>query len=299
MLKDPKARALPENFGGQWLELRSLNVAAPDKQRFPEYSPALRDAMRRETEELFWHIMQQNKPVTEFLSADYTFLNETLAKFYGIDGVQGAEFRQVKLESKTNRRGVITHASVLTVTSDAIRTSPVKRGKWLLENILGITAPPPPPNVPALEEGEKVEANASVRQRLEAHRSKPGCAGCHSLIDPMGFGLEHFNAIGKWRDNDGPVPVDSTGVLTTGQKFSSASELANILLTDRKDTYLRNIVKKMLTYALGRGMEPYDRPAIDTILARMAKDGNTFQSMILAITDSVPFQKRRGDAKTK
>ena len=297
MLKDPKARALPENFGGQWLELRTLNVAAPDKQRFPEYSPALRDAMRRETEELFWHIMQQNKPVTEFLSADYTFLNETLAKFYGIGGVSGGDFRQVKLDPATHRRGVLTHASVLTVTSDSIRTSPVKRGKWLLENILGITAPPPPPNVPALTEGEKVEATASVRARLEAHRTKPGCAGCHSLIDPPGFSLENFNAIGKWRDTDGPAAVDATGVLTTGQKFNGANDLTNILLTDRKDSFLRNVVNKMLTYALGRGMEPYDRPAIDAIVARMAKDGNTFQSMILAITDSVPFQKRRGDAK--
>jgi Protein of unknown function (DUF1592)/Protein of unknown function (DUF1588)/Protein of unknown function (DUF1587)/Protein of unknown function (DUF1585)/Protein of unknown function (DUF1595)/Ca-dependent carbohydrate-binding module xylan-binding len=297
MLKDPKARALPENFGGQWLELRTLNVAAPDKQRFPEYSAALRDAMRRETEEFFWHIIQQNKPLTEFLAADYTFLNESLAAFYGIDGVQGPEFRQVKLDPKTNRRGILTHASVLTVTSDAIRTSPVKRGKWLLENILGVPAPPPPPNVPALEEGEKVEANASVRARLEAHRSKPGCANCHSLIDPMGFGLEHFNAIGKWRDQDGAHDIDSTGVLTSGQKFSSPGELTDIILTDRKDAYLRNVVKKMLTYALGRGVEPYDRPAIDAILARMAKDGNSFQSMTLAIAESMPFQKRRGDAK--
>lgn len=296
MLMDPKARALPENFGGQWLELRTLKVAAPDKERFPEYSPELRDAMRRETEEFFWHIVQQNRPVTEFLSADYSFLNETLAKFYGIGGVEGGEFRQVKLDPAGHRRGVLTHASVLTVTSDSIRTSPVKRGKWLLENILGIAAPPPPPNVPALAEGASVEASGSVRQRLEAHRTKPGCANCHSLIDPLGFSLENFNAIGKWRDMDGAFPVDSSGVLTTGQKFSGAAGLANIFLTDRKDTYLRSIVRKMLTYALGRGTEPYDRPAIDAILTRMAKDDNSFHSMVLAIADSVPFQKRRGDA---
>ena len=296
MLKDPKARALPENFGGQWLETRSLSAVAPDKQRFPDFTPALRDAMRRETEELFWHIMQQNKPVTEFLSADYTFLNEPLAKFYGIGGVSGPDFRQVKLDPATNRRGILTHASVLTVTSDSTRTSPVKRGKWLLENILGITAPPPPPNVPPLEEGSKVEATASVRQRLEAHRSKPGCANCHSLVDPPGFALEHFDAIGKWRDKDGPAAVDSSGVLTTGQKFTGAADFTNILLTERRDTFLRNVVKKMLTYALGRGTEPCDRPAIDAILARMAKEDNSFQSLVLAIADSVPFQKRRGDA---
>lgn len=297
MLKDPKARALPENFGGQWLELRTLNVAAPNKERFPEYSPALRDAMRTETEELFWHIIQQNKPVTEFLSADYSFLNEPLAKFYGIPGVQGNEFRMVKLPPESHRRGVLTHASVLTVTSDSIRTSPVKRGKWLLENILGIAAPTPPPNVPALEEGAKVEATASVRQRLEAHRTKPGCAGCHSLIDPLGFSLENFNAIGKWRDKDGNFPVDSSGELTTGQKFTGAGDMANIFLTERRDTYLRGIVRKMLTYALGRGVEPYDRPAVDAILARMAKEGNTFQSMVLGISESLPFQKRRGDGR--
>jgi hypothetical protein len=255
--------------------------------------------MRRETEEFFWHILQQNKPVTEFLSADYTFVNEPLAKFYGIDGIQGLDFHQVKLDPKGHRHGLLTQASILTVTSDSIRTSPVKRGKWLLENILGVTAPPPPPNVPALSEGAQVEKTASVRARLEAHRSKPGCANCHSLIDPMGFGLENFNAIGKWRDKDGNFPIDSTGVLTSGQKFSNAAELVNVLLSDRKDAYLRNIVKKMLTYALGRGTEPYDRPAIDAILARMAKDNNSMQSLILAITDSVPFQKRRGDAAAK
>ncbi len=295
MLKDQKARALPENFGGQWLELRSLAAANPDKERFPEYTPALRDAMRAETTEFFWHILSENRPVTEFLNADYTFVNEALAKFYGIEGVQGPEFRLVKPAAGTHRRGLLTHASILTVTSDSIRTSPVKRGKWLLENILGITAPPPPPNVPALTEGAQVEKTASVRVRLEAHRSKPGCASCHSLIDPLGFGLENFNAIGKWRDKDGDFPVDSTGVLTSGQKFNNAPELVDVLLADRKDVYLRNLARKMLTYALGRGTESYDRPALDAIVTRMEKDGNTFQSLLLAVSESVPFQKRRGD----
>ncbi len=297
MLKDPKARALPENFGGQWLELRTLNVVAPNEQRFPEFTPELRSAMKRETEELFWHLLQQNRPVTELLSADYTFLNEIMAKFYGIPGVQGDNFRLVKLDPSTNRRGILTHASMLTLTSDSIRTSPVKRGKWLLENILGITAPPPPPNVPTLEEGEKVESTASVRQRLEAHRTKPGCAGCHSLIDPLGFALENFNAIGKWRDTDGSFPIDTSGQLTTGQKFTGAQDLASIFLADRRDTLLRNIVKKMMTYALGRGIEPYDRPAVDAVLASMAREVNSFQSLILGISESQPFQKRRGDGK--
>jgi hypothetical protein len=296
MLRDPKARALPENFGGQWLELRSLDVVAPDKERFPEYTPELSKAMRQETNDLFWHIIQQQRPLTEFVTADYTFLNEPLAKFYKIPGVVGADFRRVSVPADSVRGGgVLTHASVLTVTSDSLRTSPVKRGKWLLENILGVTAPPPPPNVPALEEGEHIEAGASVRQRLEMHRSKPGCVSCHALIDPLGFGLEGFNAIGQAREKDGNFPIDSTGVLTTGQKFSSARELSTVILNDKKDIFLRNVIKKMFTYALGRGPEPYDRPALDEIRQKMAQGGDTFASMAIAIAESVPFQKRRGD----
>lgn len=296
MLRDPRARALAENFGGQWLELRSLAVAAPDSARFPEYTPALRDAMRRETEELFFHIIRENLPVTELLGANYTFLNQRLAEFYGVPGVTGEEFRKVELDPSTGRRGVLTHAGVLTVTSDPTRTSPVKRGKWVLENMLGIIPPPPPPNVPPLEESGHGALTGTVRQRLEQHRSNPGCASCHALIDPIGFGLENFDPIGRWRDTDGGAPVDSSGVLTTGQKFSNAKELAEVLLTDRRDTFLRALVSKMLTYALGRGVEPYDRPAVDGILARMRAEGETFESLVLGIVDSVPFQKRRGDS---
>jgi Protein of unknown function (DUF1592)/Protein of unknown function (DUF1588)/Protein of unknown function (DUF1587)/Protein of unknown function (DUF1585)/Protein of unknown function (DUF1595)/Ca-dependent carbohydrate-binding module xylan-binding len=295
MLQDPKARALAENFGGQWLELRTLNVAAPDKDRFPDYTPELAKAMRQETEEFFHNIVRENRSVLEFLSGGYTFLNERLAKYYGITGISGDQFRKVDLDPKYQRSGVLTHASVLTVTSDPTRTSPVKRGKWVLENLLGITPPPPPPNVPALEEGGHGELTGSVRQRLEAHRSKPGCASCHALMDPIGFGLENFNAIGQWRDKDGSFPVDSAGVLTTGQKFSNAGELSKILLTDRRDAFLHALVNKMLTYALGRGTEAYDRPAVEAILARMAKENNSFQSLVLGISESLPFQKRRGD----
>lgn len=295
MLKDPKARALAENFGGQWLELRTLAVAAPDKERFPTYNPELASDMRRETEELFSYIIRENRDVLEFLSAGYTFLNERLANFYGIPGITGKEFRIVKWDPDSPRRGILTHAGILTVTSDATRTSPVKRGKWVLENMLGITPPPPPPNVPTLDEGAHGEAGGSVRQRLEIHRSKPGCASCHALMDPIGFGLENFNAIGQWRQKDGAFPVDAAGVLTTGQKFNNATELSNILLTDRRDAFLHTIVSKMMTYALGRGTEPYDRPAIETVLVRMAKENHSFQSLILGISESLPFQKRRGD----
>lgn len=295
LLQDPKARALSENFAGQWLELRTLKVVSPDKERFPEFSPELAKAMLQETEELFHFIVQSNRSVTELLSADYTFVNERLAKYYGIANITGDEFRKIDLDPKSNRRGVLTHASVLTVTSDPTRTSPVKRGKWVLENILGISPPPPPPNVPALESGAQAELTGSVRQRLEAHRSKPGCASCHALMDPIGFGLENFNAIGQWRDKDGSFPVDSAGVLTTGQKFNNANELSQILLTDRRDTFLHALVNKMLTYALGRGTEAYDRPAVEAILSRMAKENYSFQSLILGISESLPFQKRRGD----
>jgi hypothetical protein len=234
--------------------------------------------------------------VLEFLSADYTFLNERLATFYGIPGVTGEAFRKVQLDAASPRHGILTQASVLTITSDPTRTSPVKRGKWVLENLLGITPPPPPPNVPALDDGGHGELTGSVRQRLEAHRSKPGCASCHALMDPIGFGLENFNAIGQWRDKDGNFRVDSAGVLTTGQKFSNARELSQILLTDRRDAFLRTLISRMLTYALGRGTGPSDRPAIDTILARLTQENYSFQSLILGISESLPFQKRRGES---
>jgi len=295
LLKDPRGKALAENFGGQWLELRTLGVAAPDKERYPQYTPELAADMRQETEELFRYIAGENRSVLEFLSADYTFLNGRLAAFYDFPGVSGDDFRKVKWDPASPRRGILTHASILTVTSDPTRTSPVKRGKWVLENMLGITPPPPPPNVPALEEGTRGEASGSVRQRLEIHRSKPGCASCHALMDPIGFGLENFSAIGQWRDKDGAFPVDAAGVLTTGQKFNNATELSTVLLTDRRDAFLHTIVKKMMTYALGRGTEPYDRPAIEAVLAHMAKENHSFQSLILGISESLPFQKRRGD----
>lgn len=253
MIKDPKIRALAENFAGQWLELRTLAVVAPDKEKFPEFTPELARDMRTETEELFHYILTNNRSVFELLSADYTFVNERLANFYGIPGVKGNEFRKVQLDPKSGRQGILTHAGILTLTSDPTRTSPVKRGKWVLENLLGIIPPPPPPNVPALEEDAHAALTGTVRQRLEAHRNNPGCASCHALIDPIGFGLENFDPIGRWRDKDGNFPVDTTGTLTTGQTFKNAQELAKILQTERQETFLRAFTTKMLVYALGRG----------------------------------------------
>lgn len=295
MLKDPKAKSLAQNFAGQWLETRTLDVVQPDQKRFRFPTP-LREAMRQETEEFFWYIQQENRSVFDFVTAKYTFVNERLAEHYKIPGVSGADFRKVDLPPASLRSGILTQGSVLTVTSDPTRTSPVKRGKWIMENILGIAAPPPPPNVPPLDGNEQGQLKGSVRQRLEQHRNHPGCTSCHSLMDPMGFGLENFDAIGAFRTNDNGEPVDASGVLTTGQKFSNAIELSAVIMKDKRDSFARCLVKKMLTYALGRGMEAYDRPAIDGILARMKKDDDRFQTMVTAIIESLPFQKRRGDS---
>jgi hypothetical protein len=296
MLKDPKSVALVQNFGGQWLETRTLEVVQPDQKsfRFPNY---LRDAMKRETEELFSYIMKENRSVMEFITADYTFLNEPLAKHYMIPNVSGDGFQKVTLPPQSLRRGVLTHGSILTITSDPVRTSPVKRGKWIMENILGIPSPPPPPNVPTLEEAaEGKQLKGTVRQQLEMHRSKPGCASCHSLIDPLGFGLENFDPIGAFRAFENGVKVDSSGELTTGQKFNNAVELASVINGEKQDYFLRCLTSKMMTYALGRGMEPYDRPAIEGILSRVKKEKLGFHSLVLGIVESLPFQKRRGDA---
>lgn len=297
MLKDPKARALSENFAGQWLETRTLQVVQPDAQRFP-FPPELRQAMQQETREFFWFIQQENRSVLEFVSAPYTFVNERLARHYGLEGVSGEQFRKVDLPPSSMRSGVLTHGSVLTLTSDPTRTSPVKRGKWIVENILGIAAPPPPPNVPALDGPDKAAVHGTVRQRLEQHRSNPGCASCHALIDPMGFGLEHFNAIGALRQDDNGQALDTTGILTTGQQFSNARELSDVILRDKRDAFVRNLIRKTLTYALGRGTEAYDRPAIEKILAAMTAEDHHFQSLIIQVVESLPFQKRRGDSSS-
>ena len=291
MIADPKARALAENFGGQWLEIRNLELVSPNPKLF-KFDGRLRRAMRGETEEFFHRLLTENKSVLEFLSADYTYVNERLARHYGIENVTGDQFQKVSLDPN-RRRGILTQASVLTVTSDPTRTSPVKRGKWVLENILGTPPPPPPPNVPTIESNK--ELTGSLRQKMEQHRVNPACANCHSLLDPIGFGLENFDAIGAWRDQDGGQPIESIGRLTTGQEFKNANELTTIILNEKRDLFLRCLTGKLLTFALGRGVEPYDKPAIAEILAKAKKDNYAFQSLIVAIGESVPFQKRRGD----
>ncbi len=291
MLKDPKTRALVENFGGQWLELRKLESVKPDRQRFPEFEEYLRMSMREETELFFDDLVRQDRSILNFIDADYTFLNERLARFYRIPGVTGTNFRRVNLNG-TERGGVLTHASVLTVSSYATRTSPVLRGKWILENILNSPQPPAPPGVPNLDEA-KVGSASSLRQQLEEHRKDATCASCHVRMDPLGFGLENFDAIGAWRTQDGKLPIDASGTLPDGRSFKGPAELKTIVKGDR-DAFAEGLAEKMLTYALGRGLERYDRPTVKKIARSVAAGDYRFSRLILEIVSSLPFQQRRG-----
>jgi hypothetical protein len=246
--------------------------------------------MQEETEQFFAYIVKQDRPITDFIDADYTFLNEKLAGFYGIEGVKGNEFRKVDLAG-TPRGGVLTQASILTVTSYANRTSPVLRGKWVLENILNAPPPPPPPGVPPLE-ASSVGAEASLREKMEAHRTNATCASCHARMDPLGFGLENFDAIGAWRTKDGEHNVDASGKLPDGRSFNGPSELRDILTVDR-DAFTVGMTERMLTYALGRGLEAYDRRTVRSIAHETAGNNYRFSSLVAGIVKSLPFQHRQ------
>ena len=297
MLDDSKSSAFADNFAGQWLETRNLDSVKPDPQKFPEWGPELREAMRTETRMFFNSLLRENKPITEFLDAKYTFLNEPLAKHYGIDGVTGPDFRKVELNTP-QRGGILTHGSVLTVSSYPTRTSPVIRGKYVLQNILGAPPPPPPPDVPALDEAS-VGTAGSMRQQLEKHRSNAVCASCHSRMDVLGFGLENYDATGKWRTADGKFNIDSTGTLPNGKSFANPAELRTLLKSDMSE-FSRCLTEKMLTYSLGRGLERYDRKAVDEITRRLTESDYRFQTLIYEIVHSLPFQQRRGETiKTK
>ncbi len=293
MLADEKAQALVENFAGQWLQLRNLNTVAPDKSTYQGFDEDLRRAMRQESETFFATIMREDRSVLEFLDADYTFVNERLAKHYGIADVEGEEFRRVPLDP-ARRGGVLGQASVLTVTSNPTRTSPVKRGKWVLENLLGTPPADPPPNVPPLEEKELV---GTLRERMEQHRDNAVCASCHKAMDPLGFGLENYDGIGAWRDKDGEFAIDASGELPNGQTFSGPREL-RLVLKARQDDFLRCLAEKMLTYGLGRGVEYSDRCTVRDIATAMAANDYRFSSLILAVVESDAFQKRSSLAST-
>jgi hypothetical protein len=292
MLEDPKAQALVENFAGQWLQLRNLKTAAPDKQQYPAFDEPLRVAMQRETELFFAAIIKEDRSVLDFIDADFSFVNERLARHYGLADIRGEEFRRVQLDG-SQRSGVLSHASVLTLTSNPTRTSPVKRGKWVLENILGTPPPPPPPDVPQLKEEPSAMLTGTLRERMEQHRAKADCAVCHNRMDPLGFGMENYDGIGAWRTQDGKFTIDPSGTLPNGQTFAGPRELKSILKT-RQDDFIRCLAEKMLTYGLGRGVEYSDQCSLTDIVKHMRQHDNKFSSLIVAIVHSDPFQKRRG-----
>lgn len=291
MLRDPRCRELVRNFGGQWLQIRNLEAAEPDVTLFPGWGPELREAMRRETELFLRAVMDEDRSIRDLVDADFTFVNERLARHYGLDGVQGEDFRRVPLPAGSGRGGVITMGSVLTITSVPTRTAPVLRGKWIMEQILGTPPPPPPPNVPPVETGEAASKSATLRQRLELHRSKPDCLACHQKMDPLGFALENFDGIGAWRDKDGPHPIDNAAELPGGRKFEGARGLKEILV--KGEEFPRALASKMLTYALGRGLEFQDRRAVRQIVDSLAAEDYRFSALVMGIVRSEPFRKRQ------
>ena len=294
MLLDPKARALVDNFAAQWLQLRNLTQVSPDPKLFASFDEPLRAAMQKETELFFEAIMREDRSILDFLDANYTFVNERLARHYGLTGITGEQFQRVFFKDN-QRGGILTHASILTITSNPTRTSPVKRGKWILENILGTPPPPPPPDVPELSEDKARVLSGSLRQRMEQHREKPLCASCHARMDPIGFGFENFDGIGAWRAKDGDFPVDPMGKLVSGESFNTPGQLRLILLKEKRAEFVHCLSEKMLTYALGRGLEYYDKCALEQIANGLARNKHKFSSFILEVVKSVPFQQRRGE----
>ncbi len=292
MLADPRAEALVENFAGQWLYLRNVRALTPDEDRFPDFGEALRRSFQRETELFFGSVLREDRSVLDFLTADYTFVNERLARHYGLPNVYGSHFRRVTLPD-ASRRGLLGQGSILAATAYPTRTSPVLRGKWVLENLLGTPPPLPPPDVPSLEETTGDGAALSMREAMEQHRANPVCASCHRLMDPPGFALEQFDAVGRYRTrNEANTPIDASGVLPDGTAFEGAAGLRDALL-GRPDLFVTTLTEKLLIYALGRGVEHHDAPAIRAITREAAADGHRFSSLILGVIKSPPFQMRR------
>ena len=292
MLADPRSQALGTNFAGQWLRLRSLASITPDMRGFPDFDDNLRQAFRTETEMLFETVVKEDRSVLDLLSARFTFVNERLAKHYGIPNIYGSRFRRVDLDKDSVRGGLLRQGSILMVTSYATRTSPVIRGKWILENMLGTAPPPPPATVPPLRENASGLKFLSMRERMAEHRANPACSGCHQLMDPVGFSLENYDAVGRWRTAEEGKPIDSAGGLPDGRKFDGAAGLQKALL-DRPDLFAQTLTEKLLTYGLGRGIEYYDGPAVRKITRDAKAKGYTFSSFIFGIASSMPFQMRR------
>jgi hypothetical protein len=291
MLADPRSGALADNFAGQWLHVRNLESITPDLRLYPDFDDNLRQAFRRETELFVESVLREDRGVLDLLKADYTFLNERLARHYGIPNVYGSRFRRVALDRDSERGGLLRQGSVLTVTSYATRTSPVIRGKWVLENVLGTPPPPPLPNVPALKDNT-VAATLSVRERLAEHRANAACASCHNLMDPIGFALENFDAVGRWRTLEEGQPVDAAGGLPDGSTFTGVAGLEQGLL-NRPEVFVGTLTEKLLTYALGRGLEYYDAPAVRKIVREARAKDFCFSSIVVGIADSTPFKMRK------
>ncbi|HVW84630.1 MAG TPA: DUF1592 domain-containing protein, partial [Bryobacteraceae bacterium] len=292
MLADPRSEAMVNNFAEQWLYLRNLASVSPDARLFPDFDDNLREAFRRETEMFFESIMREDRNVLDLIRANYTFVNERLAKHYGIPNIYGSRFQRVTFGEGSVRGGLLSQGSILTVTSYATRTSPVIRGKWVLANILGSPPPPPPPNVPPLKEGAAAGKLLTMRERMAEHRKNPACAGCHKLMDPVGFALENYDAVGRWRTAEGGVPVDAAGGLPDGSNFEGAAGLRKALLS-RPELFVTTTTEKLLTYALGRGVEDSDAPAVREIVREARANDYRFSSLVLGIVNSAPFQMRR------
>ncbi|MCH8266350.1 MAG: DUF1592 domain-containing protein [Acidobacteria bacterium] len=297
MMADSRAKTLVSNFAGLWLQVRNLRSVSPDPEAFPYFDEELREAFQQETELFFESMLREDRSALELLNADYTFLNERLARHYQIPNVYGSHFRRVTLAGENeNRRGLLGQGSILTVTSYANRTSLVLRGKWVMNNILGTPPPPPPANVPSLKEQSKDGKVLSLRERMEQHRANPACASCHKVMDPLGFALENFDGIGHWRTRDGDSPIDSSGVLPDGSRFEGPLGLRKVL-RDKKEQFVHTVTEKLLTYALGRGLEYYDAPVVRQILREAAPDNYRWSSLVLGIARSTAFQMRRSQSQ--
>ena len=290
MLADERSQSLVDNFVAQWLYLRNLDSFQPDMRLFTDFDDNLRMAFRKESELLFQQIIHEDRSVLDLISTDTTFLNERLARHYGIRGVVGSHFRPVKVAAETHRGGILRHGSVLAVTSYATRTAPTVRGNWILKNILGTPPPPPPPNIPALKE-KSAQVNLTVRERLAEHRANPACASCHNLMDPVGFALENFDAVGRWRVFEDGQSIDSSGAMPDGTKISSVDDLEAGIIK-RPEIFVGTLTEKLITFALGRGIEPSDGPAVRRIVAQSAKSNFQFSSIVAGIVQSTPFQNR-------
>jgi Protein of unknown function (DUF1592)/Protein of unknown function (DUF1588)/Protein of unknown function (DUF1587)/Protein of unknown function (DUF1585)/Protein of unknown function (DUF1595)/Planctomycete cytochrome C len=296
MLKDSKAVALTESFANQWLEIRNLEKVERDPKFYPNFTPELRKSMKKETELFFEAILKENRSIIDLLDSDFTFVNEVLARHYGIPDIQGEKFQRVQLDP-AKRGGLLTHASILTVTSRPTRTSAVNRGKWILDNLFNSPPPAPPPDVPPLvEEGKPL--TGTLRQKLEQHRQDPNCITCHQRMDPLGLALENFDATGAWRNQDGAEAVDPSGQLATGEKFKTPQDFRSMLLS-KKALFRRGLAEKMLIYAIGRGLEHYDTCAIDDICANLARADDRFSALIHEIVKCDPFQYRKGKGSIK